>query len=323
MTAHYHCLLLKHKKDKTHKKNNKKEIKRREGTYLQALTLPSHFWLPLPPFYFKCFLLASSCSQVEKKNRKTIEKKRNAKKGGNFPSNSHSVISFLGLASTFPFLPFCFKCFLLFSSRIEKKKKKCKERRELIFKLSLYLFSFLVFGFGLLFLPFHFKHFLRGIFLSRKKKIKKHKEKTIYKEKNSKKGGSLPFFSHFCIWDKALFLLSPFHIPSTLSSPPSSSLVSHVFSKLCASQARELPRALEMEWAKNEMMNEKWGEGGRREDVGRRGKFWGKEGSWKICGQGKRMCFWFISKTVWTALSWTGALLAAGSLQPHLNTSNF
>jgi hypothetical protein len=41
-----HCLffLLKHKKDKTHKKTTKK-TKRREGAYLQALALPFHFWL--------------------------------------------------------------------------------------------------------------------------------------------------------------------------------------------------------------------------------------------------------------------------------------
>jgi len=32
--------------------------------------------------------------------------------------------------------------------------------------------------------------------------------------------------------------------------------------------------------------------------VGRRGKFWGREGIRKIPGQGKRMCFWFILKTV-------------------------
>jgi hypothetical protein len=57
-------------------------------------------------------------------------------------------------------------------------------------------------------------------------------------------------------------------------------------------------------------VSRKWSEGGRREN------FWGREGGWKIPGQRKRMCFWFIPKTVWTASSWTGALVAAGSLQP-------
>jgi hypothetical protein len=51
-------------------------------------------------------------------------------------------------------------------------------------------------------------------------------------KKNAKKGGSLPFFSRFCVWDETLLLPSPLHIPSTLSSPPSSSLVSHISSKL-------------------------------------------------------------------------------------------
>jgi hypothetical protein len=241
MTAHYHCLFLKHKKDKTHKKNNKIETKRREGAYLQALALPSHFWVPLLPFYFKCFLLASSSSQVERKKQKNHRKKRNANKEGNFLSNSHSVISFLGPTSVLPFLPFCFKRFLLFSSRI--KEKKNAEKGGSLFSSSRSTHS----HFWLLILDSCFCLFISSAFFmassssQAEKKDKKHKEKTIYKEKNPKKGGSLPFFSHFCIWDKALLLLSPFHIPSTLSSPPSSSFVSHVSSKLCASQARELP----------------------------------------------------------------------------------
>jgi len=76
-----------------------------------------------------------------------------------------------------------------------------------------------------------------------KEKKKKHKEK----KKNCRKGGRLPFFFQFCIWDQGLVLLFPLHIPSTLNSPPSSSLVCHISSKLCATQAQELSRALEME----------------------------------------------------------------------------
>jgi hypothetical protein len=59
-------------------------------------------------------------------------------------------------------------------------------------------------------------------------------------KKNVEKGGSLPFFSRFCIWDEAFFLPFPLHVPSMLNSPPSSSLVSHVSLKLCATQAHEL-----------------------------------------------------------------------------------
>jgi hypothetical protein len=58
-------------------------------------------------------------------------------------------------------------------------------------------------------------------------------------------------------------------------------------------------------------MSRKWGEGGRR------GKFWGREGGWKIPRQGKRMCFWFIPKTLWMASSWTSALVVDVSLQPR------
>jgi hypothetical protein len=72
-------------------------------------------------------------------------------------------------------------------------------------------------------LPFHFKRFL----LASSSQIEGKKEKKIIeKKKNAEKGGSLPFFSRFYIWDETVLLLSPLHIPSMLSSPPSSSLVS-------------------------------------------------------------------------------------------------
>jgi hypothetical protein len=78
-----HCcrlLLLKHKEGKTHKKTKKQNTNKREGIYFQILVMPSHFWLPLLPFCFKRFLLASSSSQVEKKKKKKRKKKK-CKKG--------------------------------------------------------------------------------------------------------------------------------------------------------------------------------------------------------------------------------------------------
>jgi hypothetical protein len=85
-------------------------------------------------------------------------------------------------------------------------------------------------------------------FFSSRRKEKKHKEKKNHREKkNVEKGRSLPFFFCFYIWDEVLLLSSPLHVPSILSSTPSSSFVSHVFLKLYASQARELSQALEME----------------------------------------------------------------------------
>jgi hypothetical protein len=38
-------------------------------------------------------------------------------------------------------------------------------------------------------------------------------------------------------------------------------------------------------------MRKKWGEGGRREEVDRRGKFWGKEGAEKSLGKGRGCVF--------------------------------
>jgi len=91
----------------------------------------------------------------------------------------------LALASTFLLLPFCFKRFLLTSSssQAEEKKKKAKKKnaekgRSLPSSFHFAL-SFLAPTFGLLFLPFRFKHFLLGIFFfsSRKKEKKKKRKK--------------------------------------------------------------------------------------------------------------------------------------------------
>ncbi len=137
------------------------------------------------------------------------------------------------------------------------------------------------------------------------KKRKHRNKKTVENKKNAKKGKSLPFFFRFYVWDEVLFLLCPFHIPSTLSFPISSSLLSRVSSKLWATQAQELSQALAMEWAGNEVR-----EVGGGYERGMRGKFWGREEGWNIPGQGKRMCFWFIPKTASRASSRTGALVA-------------
>jgi hypothetical protein len=73
----------------------------REEVYLQALVLPSHFWLLLLASYFcpfvsSTFSLASFFFQVEEKKntkkKKTIEKKKNAGKGGSLPFFSRFCI---------------------------------------------------------------------------------------------------------------------------------------------------------------------------------------------------------------------------------------
>jgi len=122
-----HCfrfLLLKHKENKTHKKTTTKKTRRREGAYLQTPTLPSHFWLPLLHFRFKCFFLASFSSQIKKIKIKTIEQKINVEKGKSLPSRSCSTFSLLTPASTLPLLHFCFKRFLLASSSSQAEEKK-------------------------------------------------------------------------------------------------------------------------------------------------------------------------------------------------------
>jgi hypothetical protein len=112
---------------KKHIRKQQQKTKRREGAYLQALTLPSHFWLLFLPFRFKHFLLASSSSQTkEKKNtqkeKKTIEKKKKCRDKRELYLQAPDLPSHFWLL----LLPFCFKRFLLTSSSSQTKQKKKK-----------------------------------------------------------------------------------------------------------------------------------------------------------------------------------------------------
>ncbi len=140
-----------------------------------------------------------------------------------------------------------------------------------------------------------------------KKKKKKHKEK----KKQRREGAYLSSLtSTFGMKRSSCLLLSMFlqrwdlHLPQAMCHEA-----------LCNSSSGVLLSS----W---DGVSMKCGEEGRRGEVGRRGKFWGREGGWKIPVPGKRMGFWFIPKTAWTASSSTGALLAAGSLQPKNLTLN-
>jgi hypothetical protein len=140
------------------------------------------------------------------------------------------------------------------SSQIEEKKKKNTKKKKTIEKKKneekggslpssfRFTLSLLALAFGSCFYPFVSSAFSLAFssFQVEEKKKKTQRKKNHREKKNAEKGGSLPFFFHFYISDEALLLLSPLHIPS-------SSLVSHVSSKLCATQAQELSRALEME----------------------------------------------------------------------------
>jgi hypothetical protein len=71
-----------------------------------------------------------SSKRKKKQRKKTIEKNRNVEKGGRFPSSSYYVLSLSNPASALPFLPFCFKRFLLASSsQAEENKIKTKKNK--------------------------------------------------------------------------------------------------------------------------------------------------------------------------------------------------
>jgi hypothetical protein len=158
-----------------HIRKQQKETKRRKGTYLQAPTLPSHFWFLLLPSRF-CTSISSAFSPniffSKTKEKKNINKKKFAEKGRSLPSSSHSAFSFLAPASGLPLLHFHFKCFLLasFFSQVEEKKntkkkktiekKKNAEKGGSLPSSSHSAFSLLAPTFAFLLLHFHFKHFL-------------------------------------------------------------------------------------------------------------------------------------------------------------------
>ncbi len=126
-------------------------MQRREGVHLQAPVLPSHFWLLLLPFYF--YLFVSSIFSWHFLLLKQKKRKKNTKK------------------------------------KKSQRKKKCKEGKELTFKLPFYP-SFLALA-----LAFLFQALSLGIFFfsnKRKKKKNTKKNKSIKKKKIAEKGGSLP-----------------------------------------------------------------------------------------------------------------------------------
>jgi hypothetical protein len=77
--------------------------------------------------------------------------------------------------------------------------------------------------------------------------------------------------------------------PLAFSSSRSFNVELSTFLKPCVScllEVQELSQALEMKWAWNEVR-----EVGRKEVVGRRLKFWGREGGWKIPWAGEEDVF--------------------------------
>ncbi len=145
------------------------------------------------------------------------------------------------------------------------------------------------------------------------------KKNTNPKKMQRKEGDYLSFLASIFGMKRSYFILFftflqhwALHVPAmwsfALSSPSSFNVELCTFlkpcvMKLCGAKVREFYWTLKMEWAGNEVR-----------EVGRRVRFWAREGGWKIPGQGKRMGFWFICKTAWMA-SYSTALVAAGPLQ--------
>jgi len=139
--------------------------------------------------HYCCLLLLKH--KEDKTHKKTT--KKNQEKGGNLPSNSCSAISLLVPASTL--LSQTFSLGIFFSNKRKKqkprKKKKCREGRELSFKLP---FCPLTFG-SCLCLPTStllFQTLSLGIFFfsTRRKEKQTKKKKTIEKKKMHRKEGA-------------------------------------------------------------------------------------------------------------------------------------
>ncbi len=113
--------------------------------------------------------------------------------------------------------------------------------------------------------------------VKKKKRKTKRKEKKTLEKKKCKERREITFFLLHLGWNTPFAFASShsFNVElSTFLKP----CVSCLLEALCYSSSGALPSS-------EDGVGRKWGEGGRR------GKFWGKEGGWKIPGQGKRMCF--------------------------------
>ncbi len=250
-TFSLHLLLLKQKKKENKEKNHKEEKKCREGEALSfklplcPLTFGSHFWPLISALLFQALSLQHILflKQKEKKHKKEKKWRKGREISFKLPCCPFIFgFRFCPLISTFLFQTLSPNIFFLSKRKKNQNKTKCRKGKEFTSKLSLYLLSFGSYVWSLVssllfqaFSPWHLLIF----------KQKKRKKNT--KKKNAKKGKSLPFFSHFYIWDEMFLLLFPFHTSLTLRSTPSSILVSHVSLKSYVIQAWEFSQALEME----------------------------------------------------------------------------
>jgi hypothetical protein len=213
---------------------------------LCLFTFGSYFSPPTPPRFYTSISSAFFWHLIlfKQKKKKNHKEEKICREGREFTFKFlfcllTFVFHFCPPAFALPFQAFSPSIFFFSNKRKEKKrhrKKKNVEKGRNFPLSSQSAFSFQVLSFDI-------------FFFANRRKEKKTQKKNPGEKKNAKKGRSLPFFSRFYIWDEALLLLSPLHISSTLSFPPFSIFKPSVFisSKLCATQAHELSRALEME----------------------------------------------------------------------------
>jgi len=177
-------------------------------------------------FFFSCKI-----KQNKSKKKKTMEEKRNAEKGGFFPSSSHFAFSVLAPTSTLPLLPFYFKDFLLASSSSQAEENETKQRKKnhkeeknakkgRSFPSSSHsALSFLGLAFALPLLPLCFKRFLLASFSSQaEEKKRKQRQKNHREKKNAKKGGSFNFLQAPTLPFHFWLLLLPSHFYPSVSN---------------------------------------------------------------------------------------------------------
>ncbi len=253
------------KKKTTKKKNYAK--KGRELTFkllFCPFTFGSRFYLLIFALLFQVlsFSIFFFSSKKKKNNaeKKTHREEKNANRGRSLLSSFRFALSFMAPTSALLFQVFSPNIFF-FSNKQKKKhneKKNHREEKNAQKGRNLPLFK----------QKKRKKNIKKGRSLplvkqKKKKKKKNHKEKKIIEKKKKCREGNLLSLLHLG-WSTPLVFSSSdsFNVElSTFLKP-----CVYISSKLYATQAHELFKALEMEWAGNEVREV----GGRRAEVGRR-----------------------------------------------------
>jgi len=108
-------------------------MQRREGTYLQALALPFHFWLLLLPSYFCTFISNAFSSHLllfkQRKEKNTKKKKCRERERAYLQAPALPSHFWLLLLPSF-FCPFVSNTFYWHLLLLKQKKKKTIEKKK-------------------------------------------------------------------------------------------------------------------------------------------------------------------------------------------------